>query len=439
MLTAHSSQLTAHSSQLTAHNHAYCLIRPEYLQDLSREETIRRSTANYFSDKPLTCEFVENGIVLPPKKVNTSRAWFAGGVLDAGGKYIDISAQRAQDMACRVDGAYNFDPASVVVRDERVVYMNCIFARQWGHFLMDMIGRLWYAANHPDCMVVYSCRNAERDKLSGSYLELVELMGISESRLLAVDRVTQFREIVVPESAIFPGSYFTKEYRELCDRVVANSGAVPGTSGKIYCSRSRFSVAAKKEKGEQYIEKVFADNGFRSVYMEKLTVREQVRTLNSAGEIAMVSGSLPHNLLFVRNNPRVTIISKTHLVNRHQPLVNQVSDSEVCYVDAYTAPLPVEYGLGPFIMAMTKEFMNYCKDNGLRVDEGLAKKASPVVSLRTKIWYYFRWLRNNLLNKHTIIDIVRGRWGSVKSFFANNFGENYRRVRDYYKAQQRGN
>ena len=281
-----------------------------------------------------------------------------------------MSAQTAenyygQKLQQLVLGAYDISEYNVAQSDETVIYMNCMFTSHWGHFLIDIVGRLWYALQNTDYRIVYTCFSMEQNPISGRYLELLELMGIPEARLLGTDKVTQFRKIIIPEVSILSGRYFTQEYRDLFSRAVANSGAVLAKSDKIYCSRRHFEAAQHKEDGEQYIEKVFTDNGFRAVYMEQMTVEEQIRILNSASEIAMFNGTLAHNLVFVRNNAKVTIIDKTHITNVYQPVVNQIPDAEICVVDAYVAPLPVGYGLGPFIVRLTKEFLKYCEDRGV--------------------------------------------------------------------------
>ncbi|MBZ4265893.1 glycosyltransferase family 61 protein, partial [Streptococcus pneumoniae] len=87
-------------------------------------------------------------------------------------------------------------------------------------------------------------------------------------RLILINRPTQFSEIIIPESSILPGEYYTKEYKMLFNSLVANVKLDNNLeSKKIYCSRARLDLAKGKEFGENGIEKVFLKNGYTPVYM----------------------------------------------------------------------------------------------------------------------------------------------------------------------------
>ncbi|MBQ7543502.1 MAG: glycosyltransferase family 61 protein [Synergistaceae bacterium] len=391
---------------------------------------------------------MQNGIILPPRKTSyPPNVDVLGGVLDSDGNYVDISCQPAVLLpgdVFRVRGSYDFSEDEVVHSDERVIYMNCALNFHWGHTLIDVLGRVWYMSVDKDTKVAYTYNTyvVHEDKLRsglGNILELMELAGISRDRFVRVDKVTRFREVIVPELSVFPGKYFTREWRELFDRIIENSGARITSEKKIYCSRSR--LPDHKEDGESYIEKVFTDNGYVPVYMERMTVREQIQALNSASEIAMVNGTLAHNLLLVAGSPKVTIINKTYAMNFFQPLVNQASHaSEIYYVDAYVSPLPVSFGAGPFIMRLTPEFMRYCKDKGMRLEDGLVREGTQKLNVRTRVLYYLRWLRKYIVRpRYFVVSFVKGMWAKVKlSYREAGIPEYYKKVRAYYRSQQRG-
>ena len=75
-----------------------------------------------------------NATILPLRK--DSRVQFGlGGVVDADGNYVDLSA-----IPDRVQFAYEFkDPE---YRDEKVVYCGYMI-NHWGHFLIEAVCRLW--------------------------------------------------------------------------------------------------------------------------------------------------------------------------------------------------------------------------------------------------------------------------------------------------------
>lgn len=266
-----------------------------------------------------------------------------------------------------------------------------------------LFGRLWYVLKNDisNYKIAYTCRLGKDDSIKGNYLELLNLLGIDESKLLRVNQVTQFEEVIIPETSIYPGKYFTKEYKELFDRIIENSKVDFFSAKKIYCSRAMVKHRLKREIGEEKLEQVFNNNGYQSVYLEKMTLNEQISLLNTAKEIVCVSGTLPHNLLFVRNNAKVTILNKTYKLNMHQFLINQICNLDVSFVDVNLSPTPVLYGMGPFIMMITDCFKAYCKDNNLKCD-------FPVnyhIGFKIKMWYYITYLisyRGKIIKEYEI-------------------------------------
>lgn len=366
------------------------MINTKYLQNLSLKSTVELSNKNYEIDKTLGVEYVKKGIICPPisfkKKYNPESCLIgAGGVVTESGKYVTESAQLAYGMKDRVNGIYKLHNYKIETINEDVIYMN-FYIHQWGHFLIDVINRLWFAIKNPHYKIAYTCYMHKNDVLSGNYLELLNLLGINSERLIMVNKITQFNNVIIPESCIYPGKYYTKEYKELFDIIYKNAISF---SNKSYCSNlycSRKYIESNKEIGESQIECVFNNNGYESIYLEKLSLTQSINLLNNADNIVMVNGSLAHNLLFIKNSCNIIIINKTYRMNTHQFLINNICGLDVTYVDAYISPLPVLYGHGPFIMKMTKQFCEFCNDNNLDISDYDIK-----LSAKEKFDYYVKW------------------------------------------------
>lgn len=403
-----------------------------YLNELSRDDTKRLSEADYLKDIDLNVYTIDKGIVIPPKVIGGDEKiddmvvlWGRGGVTDREHNYIEESAQRAKGMKQRIYGSYEFSDSDVKYVDEPVIYMNFFFG-QWGHFLLDVIGRLWYTLReNSDCKIVYTNPYNVNTRISGNYLEFLKLLGISEDRLLMVNEITQFRQVILPQTSVYPGWYYTKEYKEMFDTVVRNSGAGMSKENKIYCSRALFEAARAKEANENLVEEVFLENGYSPVYMEKLSLTDQIKTLNSSSHIAFISGSVAHNLLFVRNGAHVTILNKTYRYNIHQFMINQIARADACYTDVYVSPDKVLYGVGPFIIKITPRFYNYCVDNGLRLDKN---KVNVKLTVKERIDYRKKWLK---LNKFYIITLKGLSEGDPEN------EKSRREIRRYFRKQQK--
>lgn len=361
----------------------------DFLSELSKNDYFTLENQRWLDDRHLQVQSIKNAFVLPVKYVDSSRyngpIFGVGGVLDDEEKYMECSAQVAVNMRDRVYGGYAFNKDEVHIVHQSVIYMN-YYIHQWGHFLLDVINRLWYALENENVPIVYTCMLGTNDKISGNYLELLKLMGIDPDRLILVNEVTQFDNVMIPEASLVPGKYFTKEYSNLFSLIVSKCCEGKHDYGKIYCSRSM--LKQDKDLGEEKIETIYNENGYKSVHLEKLSLREQIQLLNGADAIAMINGSLAHNLLFVQSRPTVTILNKTYRVNLHQFLVNSISNAEIVYVDVYVAPMPVLYGRGPFLIRVTPEFTKYA--NYMRFDMKKVK-VNTRLTFFDKVNYYIKW------------------------------------------------
>lgn len=371
-----------------------------YVNTFLKDEYKKYTNINYKIEKNLNVDNIYNGYVLPVKKYYNPNKTLCGtgGVSDSQGNYVKSSAMLGYNMSDRLYGGYNFNKKNVEFINESVVYINH-FIHHWGHYLIDVINRLWYILdkNIKNLKFVYIVREKDSDCIKGNYLELLELLGIKKENLIQINKVTQFKEIIVPEASLYPGKYFTDEYKKIFDKIIENSkiGKIE-PKNNIYCSRSQLSKARKKEIGEEKLEKIFKKNNFEIVYMEKMTVREQINVINNAKKIVAVSGTIPHNILFARNNPHVIILNKTYKLNLHQFLINQIVNAKVDFVDTYISPMPIQYGIGPFIMKVTENFKKFCMENRLILDCNIVYK----LTIKEKIWYYLSYL---ILNRGKIV------------------------------------
>lgn len=382
----------------------YCA---DYIQDLCRNEIEQLSNKDYLSKKKLSWVTADNGIVVPPMNIsrlntksrNPERTLCgAGGVLDHTGKYIEMSSQPAYGAYTRVSGTYSIKENEILYSSETVMYMN-FYIHHWGHYLIDVINRLWFAVEIDSSIkIVYTCYRGKTDRIQGNYLELLKLMGIDDNRLVLVNEPTRFQRVIIPERSIYPGKYYSAEYEMLFDKIAKKVPLSEEIPKKIYCSRSR--LGTNKEKGEFLIETILNKNGYQSVYMEALPLIKQIQIMNSAERIVMLSGSLAHNLLFARSKQFAYIINKTYRLNLHQFLINQISKDSVLMIDAYCSPLKILYGYGPFIIKTTPEFLRFCDDHDIAYD---MCDTQNYTSFMEMLMYYAKWIW--IYKKHLLMRI----------------------------------
>lgn len=322
-----------------------------YLTDNKyKDDFIHFISRNYLKNEKLSAVEVNNAVVLPLKKVIGGPLIGVGGVIDEEGNYIEESAQIGKgDTLPRFYGKYEYDKALERYKDETVIYIGA-FPDHWGHFLVDMVYRFWYLSDCTENYKVVYC--SEKSEIDGVYAEFLELLGVTKERLCRITIPTRYSKVIIPEQGYMACDYYTREYRNTF-RTVVEKAESPGVIpyDKIYLSRGHFADAQGKEIGEKSIEENFLLNGFQIIYMEEMTLQKQIFYLNHAQKIAALSGTLCHNIVFANPDAELIILNKTHIINTHQVLINQMMNIKVYYVDVYKEPFrrfPVSYGGGPF-------------------------------------------------------------------------------------------
>lgn len=338
----------------------YCNYK--YMDSLFLDEYKAMDSLDVYSEDELKVVKVNNAVVLPCRSIDGKKH---AGVLDDKGEFVALSAFYALSPVDCWGGGY--EPAEEPKHiDEDVVYMGR-FWRHWGHFIMDLVSRLWYVQQADDSVkIIYD----GTEDMSGVYLEFMRLAGIDESRLIRVDAPTEFSSVIVPECSYKPGISCNIRYKRIFDMVAENalreSDIGDIYKGKrIYFTRRGLNLRIPLEAGEKDIEGLFRDNNYLIISPEKHTLVEQIVMLRQAGEIACVSGTLPHNMMFAGDGAHLTIIRKTNKPNYRQTDVNHIRHLKVVNVDAHISPFAVGAG-GPFILDVNRNVESFFKDRGMR-------------------------------------------------------------------------
>ena len=334
----------------------------KYMDSLFLDEYKAVDSLDVYSEDELEVVKVNNAVVLPCRNIGGKKR---AGVLDDKGEYVGLSAFEALSPVDCWGGGYELAEEPEYI-DENVMYMGR-FWRHWGHFTMDLVSRLWYALEvDTSIKIVYD----GEDDMSGVYLEFMRLAGIDEGRLLRVDKPTRFKSVVVPECSHKPGISCNIRYKKIFDAVAENAlreSAFGDTykGRKIYFTRTGLNLRVPLEAGEKDVENLFRDNDYMIISPEKHSLTEQIVMLRQAEEIACVSGTLPHNMMFANDGARLTIIRKTNKPNYRQTDVNQIRSLKVVNVDAHISPFAVGAG-GPFILDVNRNVETFFRDNGMK-------------------------------------------------------------------------
>ena len=336
------------------------MINYRYLRPKKAEAVKTWYDKDFIKRDNLTAISYYNATILPLKKCPSDRLLFGrGGVVDAEGRYIEASSLRK-----RIDYSYEYD--AYEVQEKKVVYCGYMVP-QWGHFLVEAVTRLWYFLKHDDTIdkYVFFLSLGEEREIKGNYREFFELLGVWD-KLEFINKPTQYREVIVPEKAFSMRTYWSNEYKEIFDTVAGNVNIEEDWNSydKIFLSRSRIPKFGKKEFNMDMLDEFFEKNGYKIVYPEHHSLANLIYLMKNAEEIATLSGSVQHNMMFAPDRKKHIIIEKTVVTVDFQIDINLMKDFDVTYIDANLPIYPISIGYGPYIMYYSGMLRKFAEERG---------------------------------------------------------------------------
>ena len=339
---------------------------------------------------------VDNGIILPRKQLggishNVKIPYQGlGGVVDKDGKLVkessiyDLKIERDVDRIA-FGGAYSV--SNPVESEETAIYLG-LAHRHWGHFLIDIVQRCWYpmvkgllakqTGNEApyfdgnelteDYVYVFSGFGDSSTEFTGNYKEFFRLLGLDCSKMFFANNPVLYKRVLVPDVAVHPGEYITTAYKTLFDIVIHNAMAEAvslglNTAEQIYFSREHLKDT--KDMGENHIEKLMIQCGYKVLYPEELTLVEQIFCWQTAKEIACINGTIPHNCVFAHESLRLYVFNKMELMVGYQFTMDMVQGITPIYVEAYNEPFkryPLSVSRGPFWISATENVRRFVSE-----------------------------------------------------------------------------
>lgn len=369
---------------------SYCSEKEDKIVELAERLTVRQGI-------PLALS-VSDAAILPRKAgrdISSSNIPYQGlgGVVDKDGNFIeqsviyDLINTPDQKKLYAFGGGYPIK--HIESSDKTAIYMG-LAHKHWGHFLIDIVQRLWYPMTNgllgkhiaEDVIFAFAGFDDGSKAFDGNYLEFFRLIGLDTDRIVFVNQPTQFKKVIVPDVAVWPGEFMYPVYKDIFSVVTENGmrEVADSMSGrkvdKIYFSRRH--ISGQREMGEEAIERLMVRCGFTVMYPEELSLLEQIFYWQTAGEIACMQGTIPHNCVFARKDLKLYIFNKMERLVGFQFTMDAVWGNTPIYVLAYKEPFkryPLTVYRGPFWITVTDHVSRFVKDY-FGVDE--KGKDSPV-------------------------------------------------------------
>ena len=370
----------------------------------SKAKYIAEARDRFVNRKTSIVEVYENAMVLPAVQFNDYDVSHGrGGVVDAEGNYVELSKTKA-----RVVGKYDVDEFET--SDEKVVYCG-FFNKAWGHFLTEVVSRLWYALKNDDTVDSYVFIE-EKDgnkQFSGNYLEFLKMLGIAD-KVRIINKPTRFKTVVVPEEGLVYDEYYTDEFIKMYEFV--NQKGLSRYKGpkydKVFFSKRKCEISIMSNLNEKFLDKFFEKNGYKVFYPERLSLIDTIGLIQNAEYLCGISSSLVHNQLFGHSNQTTICIEKQAFYNPYQIMVANITKCETVFIDACRSVFAVNSG-GPFIFDYTKYLDKYVKDNCLIQGKPMSESKFKRIFKKYMVnYFYFNFeLPPDYMFHQYIVDMMR--------------------------------
>lgn len=342
---------------------------------------------SYKSAKKLIANEYNEAVIVPFEFNfrNNEQSSHLGGVIDKNNQYIPESAFYRWCVPSPNDNFVieeNYQNAKEI--NEVVIYGGYFYSH-WGHFLMEMSGRLWYylqkAQNQKIKLALAVKKNV---RLENNFKEFFDLLGIKQSDIIYVEEPTRFKKVIVPENSTIITKYYTDEFM-LPFRMIYQK-VKPSNINKVYFTRQSLPEKQGLTIGEKNIERYFRKNGFKILAPEKLSLSKMVSILKGAEYIAGLVGTLTHNFIFANPKAKIILLNREEYLNPSQEMICQELQQDVCYIDVFLNFLPVRPGTGPYLVGITDNLANYFQDNGMFVEKTQNEPTPKQINIFLKAW-----------------------------------------------------
>lgn len=323
----------------------------------------------------LKVEKYMNATVLPGKKVDElpNLIFGGGGVMDEEGFFIDASKNSEL-----FGGAYSSSEFNV--SNKTVVY--CGFCNlHWGHFLIDVVPRLWYVLEHDLEVEEYVIVGPEKcnQVLNGNIMRFLRLLGIAD-KVRIQNTATKYKCVIVPELSYrycsgfdndIKRKYYSKKFIETFDYVVDRAldkfYDKKDINKKLFFTRSKLNTIQNRDFGIEMLDSLFWNNGYQILYPEHLSLEEMIFMLNNCSDFACIQGTIQHNLLFVRKKINLVVVERFATVHSVQNDICIMRDIDTTFIDANICIFPTANA--HFIYSYNKCLQEYIKDNEMELPD----------------------------------------------------------------------
>lgn len=269
-----------------------------------------------------------------------SRKW-AKGSLNSHGRTISIDAGVYQSgyllsdvMLRRSNGFIQSGTYHLELTAERhfsaAIYCGFL-VDHYGHFLLEGLARLWSLSKLDAPILFQTPSGLNKITSLPKYMkEIFELLGISE-RIILVDKPISVETLYVPDMANVLDGYISKEFfQSLSLNDVIPKGL---KTDLIYLSRSKLGSGIVSD--ESLFEDELKKYGYKVIYPEELSVKEQIEVISNCKILMGFVGSAFHTLVLCSHFPeKIVYLQRMKELNSNFKEIDHLLGLNALYIDA---------------------------------------------------------------------------------------------------------
>lgn len=290
------------------------------------------------------------------------------GVFDNNFKFVKASSQKRKK-----DGQFipKFNHKNIPYIDEDVIFVGNVYP-QFGHFLLEHMNRA-YALLYKKYknMKVVLINNKDVNPVPNYMIELLKMLGAKD--VLILNETTQFKNVYIPEQGfnipIYSSNDFGKTYAAMADNVPSSEEIYD----KVYVSRS--AMNERKTFGEEFVQEIFKNNGYKIIWPEQLPLTAQIGIIKNCKCLAGCAGTALHLALFMKPGGTVIQIKRNRILKDNsdtQYLINNTVGLNSVFVDASIEKQKTDHGaFTPQIIGLNKYMRLFFDKNNFIYDKTL--------------------------------------------------------------------
>ncbi len=285
------------------------------------------------------------------------------GVFDENFKFVKSAAQVRKN-----NGNFypKFNHNDIPYVDADAVFVGNVYP-QFGHFLLEHMNRAYAALDKKYKNMKYVLINNKSIQPVPEYMfTFLELLGVPRDNIIILEKTTRFRNVYVPDQGFNLPVFSSKKFGETFQKMAES--VKPKKFDKIYVSRAK--LQSRKTYGEEKVQKIFEKNGFKIIYPETLSLREQIAYMRGAHVLAGCAGTALHMSLFMKPGGTVIQIKRNTVFDDNAPtqyLLNQTGNLDSVFINSSVETVRTGHGFSrPQIIGVNDNMIRFFDDFGFK-------------------------------------------------------------------------